>query len=76
MLHLVASASSPAWFLLLGAWPVFGFFGLDVLLLYWAFRSTIATAYERSLSLRLRSRSARSVIWAAREWSAQSLGAP
>ncbi|MDP2409594.1 MAG: DUF2244 domain-containing protein [Pseudolabrys sp.] len=25
-------------FLLLGAWPVFGFFGLDVLLLYWAFR--------------------------------------
>src|SRR5215831_12780127 len=25
-------------FLLLGAWPVFGFFGLDVLLVYWAFR--------------------------------------
>ena len=25
-------------FLLMGAWPVFGFFGLDVLLLYWAFR--------------------------------------
>jgi len=25
-------------FLILGAWPVFGFFGLDVLLLYWAFR--------------------------------------
>jgi uncharacterized membrane protein len=24
-------------FLLMGAWPVFGFFGLDVLLLYWAF---------------------------------------
>ena len=25
-------------FLLHGAWPVFGFFGLDVLLIYWAFR--------------------------------------
>ncbi len=25
-------------FLLMGAWPVFGFFGLDVLALYWAFR--------------------------------------
>ena len=25
-------------FLVIGAWPVFGFFGLDVLLLYWAFR--------------------------------------
>ncbi len=25
-------------FLLMGAWPVFGFFGLDVLIVYWAFR--------------------------------------
>src|SRR5471032_2846639 len=25
-------------FWLMGAWPVFGFFGLDVLLVYWAFR--------------------------------------
>lgn len=25
-------------FLMMGAWPVFGFFGLDVLLLYWAFK--------------------------------------
>ena len=25
-------------FLLAGAWPVFGFLGLDVLLVYWAFR--------------------------------------
>ncbi|MFL6828227.1 MAG: DUF2244 domain-containing protein [Bradyrhizobium sp.] len=25
-------------FLLMGAWPVFGFFGLDVLAIYWAFR--------------------------------------
>ncbi len=35
-------------FLLMGAWPVFGFFGLDVLLLYWAFRVSYrsAAAYE------------------------------
>jgi uncharacterized membrane protein len=25
-------------FLLMGAWPVFGFFGLDVVAIYWAFR--------------------------------------
>ena len=32
----------------MGAWPVFGFFGLDVLLLYWAFRINYrhAAAYE------------------------------
>src|SRR5215470_2363126 len=36
-------------FLVLGAWPVFGFFGLDVLLLYWAFRLNYrhANAYEQ-----------------------------
>src|ERR1044071_7707333 len=33
-------------FLLMGAWPVFGFFGLDVLLLYWAFRIN----YQRALA--------------------------
>jgi uncharacterized membrane protein len=35
-------------FLLDGAWPVFGFFGLDVALLYWAFRLNYshAAAYE------------------------------
>jgi uncharacterized membrane protein len=35
-------------FLLAGAWPVFGFFGLDVLLVYWAFRANYrsARAYE------------------------------
>ena len=27
-------------FLLAGAWPVFGFFGLDVLLIYWAFKAS------------------------------------
>lgn len=35
-------------FLLVGAWPVFGFLGLDVLLVYWAFRVNFraARAYE------------------------------
>ena len=35
-------------FLIAGAWPVFGFFGLDVLLVYWAFRVNYQTgrAYE------------------------------
>ena len=35
-------------FLLMGAWPVFGFFGLDVLLLFWAIRlnNRHAAAYE------------------------------
>jgi uncharacterized membrane protein len=35
-------------FLMLGAWPVFGFLGLDVLLVYWAFRANYrsARAYE------------------------------
>jgi len=36
-------------FLIAGAWPVFGFFGLDVLLIYWAFRVNYraAAAYEQ-----------------------------
>src|SRR4051794_40379135 len=35
-------------FLLMGAWPVLGFFGLDVLVIYWAFRINFrrATASE------------------------------
>jgi uncharacterized membrane protein len=35
-------------FLSMGAWPVFGFFGLDVLAIYWAFRVNFrrAAAYE------------------------------
>src|SRR5215813_4240981 len=47
-------------FLLLGAWPVFGFFGLDVLLVYWAFRANYraAAAFEEvavtACELRLR----------------------
>jgi uncharacterized membrane protein len=36
-------------FLIAGAWPVFGFFGLDVLLIWWAFRANYraAAAYEQ-----------------------------
>jgi len=35
-------------FLLMGAWPVFGFFGLDVLAIYWAFKINFrrANAHE------------------------------
>jgi uncharacterized membrane protein len=35
-------------FLIIGAWPVFGFFGLEVALIYWAFRANYhaARAYE------------------------------
>lgn len=35
-------------FLRMGAWPVFGFFGLDVLVIYWAFRVNFrrAAAFE------------------------------
>ena len=35
-------------FVIAGAWPVMGFFGLDVLLIYWAFRVNYrrARAYE------------------------------
>jgi uncharacterized membrane protein len=33
-------------FLLDGAWPIFGFFGLDVALLYWAFRLNYRHAAE------------------------------
>jgi uncharacterized membrane protein len=59
-------------FLLAGAWPVFGFFGLDVLLLYWAFRVNYrrAQAYEQvtvtSSELTVRQVSHRGRI---REWS-------
>jgi uncharacterized membrane protein len=31
-------------FLLMGAWPIFGLFGLDVLLIYWAFRTNFRRA--------------------------------
>jgi uncharacterized membrane protein len=34
----IASFAAGLVFWLMGAWPVFGFFGLDVLAIYWAFR--------------------------------------
>jgi uncharacterized membrane protein len=34
-------------FFIIGAWPVVGFFGLDVLLLYWAFQWSYRTARAR-----------------------------
>ena len=33
-------------FLMMGAWPVLGFFGLDILLIYWAFRWNYRSARE------------------------------
>jgi uncharacterized membrane protein len=59
-------------FLMAGAWPVFGFFGIDVLLIYWAFRANYraAAAYEQvtvtasELTVRKVSRRGQ-----AREWS-------
>jgi uncharacterized membrane protein len=65
-------------FLLLGAWPVFGFFGLDVLLVYWAFRANYrdARAYEDVMvttsELRVRKVSARGQV---SEWTFNPLWA-
>ena len=41
-------------FFLMGAWPVIGFLGLDVLLVYWAFRANYraAAAFEEVRSRR------------------------
>jgi uncharacterized membrane protein len=63
-------------FLLAGAWPVFGFFGLDVLLVYAAFRLNYraARAYEEitvtALELTVRKVSARGHV---REWNLNPL---
>ena len=63
-------------FLVIGAWPVFGFFGLDVLLLYWAFRLNYrhAAAYEEvkvtPVALTVRKVSHRGI---AREWTLNPL---
>jgi uncharacterized membrane protein len=45
-LSLVSFAAGIA-FLMIGAWPVFGFFGLDVLAVYLAFRVSYARAAAR-----------------------------
>jgi uncharacterized membrane protein len=63
-------------FLLIGAWPVFGFLGLDVLLVYWAFRANYRTAraYEEVMvtpsELRVRKVSHRGKV---AEWSLNPL---
>lgn len=63
-------------FLIAGAWPVFGFFGLDVLLLYWAFKLNYrhADAYEEvhltPSKLRVRKVSHRGRV---REWALNPL---
>ncbi len=36
-------------FMLMGAWPVFGFFGLDVALIYWAFRRNFRDGERREV---------------------------
>ena len=43
----LACLGSGATFLAVGAWPVFGFFGLDLLLLYLAFRASYRSARAR-----------------------------
>ena len=45
-LSIVSFAAGVA-FLVIGAWPVFGFFGLDVLAVYFAFRTNFARATAR-----------------------------
>jgi len=63
-------------FVLMGAWPVFGFFGLDVLLIYLAFRANFrsARAYEEvtvtAAELTLRQVSHRGRV---REWTLNPL---
>jgi len=64
-------------FILLGAWPVFGFLGLDVLLVYLAFRANYraANAYEvvtvTASELTVRKVTARGRV--RQEWSANPL---
>jgi uncharacterized membrane protein len=63
-------------FFMAGAWPVFGFFGLDVVLLYWAFRINYraAAAYEvvtvTPVELRVRKVTRRGRV---REWALNPL---
>src|SRR5882724_8308465 len=43
----VVSFAAGVAFLLMGAWPVLGFFGLDILAIYWAFRINFRRARAR-----------------------------
>jgi uncharacterized membrane protein len=44
---IVVSFAAGVAFLLMGAWPVLGFFGLDALAIYWAFRIYFRNAKAR-----------------------------
>jgi uncharacterized membrane protein len=72
----IVSFAAGTVFLILGAWPVFGFFGLDVLLVYWAFRANYraAAAYEEvtvtATELRVRKVSHRGKV---SEWTVNPL---
>ena len=48
VIALVSFAAGVA-FLMMGAWPVFGFFGLDVAIIYWAFRRNFRDAERREI---------------------------
>ena len=72
----IVSFFAGMFFLILGAWPVFGFFGLDALLLYWAFRINYrrAAAYEvvtlTPVDLKVRKVSHRGLV---QEWALNPL---
>jgi len=78
LLSVVSFAAGVA-FLIMGAWPVVGFFGLDALAIYWAFRINFrrAKAYEEisvtSSELRLRRVSHRGDVM---EWVFNPLWVP
>ena len=63
-------------FVIAGAWPIFGIFGLDVLLIYWAFKANYRAAaeYEQVMvtpsELKIRKVNAKGVM---REWSLNPL---
>jgi len=71
-----ASFATGVVFILLGAWPVFGFLGLDVLLVYLAFRINYraASAYEQ-VTVTASELTVRKVtpLGRVREWSANPL---
>ena len=68
---IFVSFSIGAFFMLKGAWPVFGFFGLDVLLVYIAFKVNYHNAkryekirlWENSLIIKKKSHNGKSNTW-------------
>ena len=72
----IVSFVAGMFFLIMGAWPVFGFFGLDALLIYWAFKINYAraAAYEvvtvTPIELKVRKVSHRGTV---REWALNPL---